>query len=295
MTCIICGNGESWPIPYRHDAQTDAWRAEAGDHGPHAWRLCARCGNAFPRQQPRLDILQRVWEANRSVDDAEQEQAVWRHRQSISRAGAQRSYRLLAPLASRPGKFLDIACGLGETVRTFSDKGWDAEGIDPDPSLAPFHRQLGIRTRIGQFEQADIGGDYDIIHIAHAIYFITDPMRFMLIVRAHLARDGVFCVVLADFMSPTDPGLPSYAHSFFPTAASMRYALALAGFETVMTRRLSGSIFIVCRISDNPPLPSVNPLFIWLAYRTKQWRYRLLGRPYLLLRQAAKRVLRRGR
>jgi len=272
----------------------DAWRAEAGDHAAYAWHLCSRCGNAYPSAQPDLRVLRRIWEVNRSIEEPHQEQAVWQYRQSISRVGAERSYRLFAPLAARqPGRFLDIACGLGETVRKFSSQGWDSEGVDADASMERFHCQLGIRARIGQFEQLEFGQDYDIIHIAHAIYFITNPLEFMHTVRERLAPNGLFCIVLADFMLNHDPGLPSYAHSFFPTASSMRYALALAGFETVLSRRLAGSIYIAARPASNPPLPRVWPAAIRLGYLTKRLRYALIGRPYLALRRLVKFVLRR--
>jgi SAM-dependent methyltransferase len=192
---------------------------------------------------------------------------------------------------NRPGRFLDVGCGLGETVRLFGDKGWDAEGIDADPSTERFHREAGIRARIGQFEEVETASSYDLIQIAHAIYFITDPMAFIHKVRERLAPGGVFGVVLADLMANADPSLPSYAHTFFPTGSSMRYALALAGFEVVLSKKLSGSIYIAARQAVSPTLPHVSPATIRLLYQTKRLRYAVIGRPYLALRQAAKTLL----
>lgn len=295
VLCPICGHGLSWPVPFRRVAKVDAWRKEAGETSLYEWRLCRRCGNAYPSIQPSLAILRRIWEESRVTEpsDARTSQAVWKSRHNAARISAKRSFALFAARASHsPGRFLDIACGLGETVRYFGDHGWDAEGIDADPGMAPVHRQLGICARIGQFETMEIAGDYDIIHIAHAIYFVTEPMRFLGAVRKRLASGGLLGIVLADFMSDADPGLPSYVHSFFPTAASMRYALALAGFETVLTRSWAGSIYIAARPAE-APLPSVHPARIRLGYLTKPVRYAVLGRPYLALRRAAKFVLRR--
>ena len=207
-------------------------------------------------------MLRRVWAEKRGDEclSPDAKDANWSYRRAISRAGATRSFRLFAPLcANRPGRFLDVACGLGETVRIFADNGWDAEGIDADPSTARFHRDAGIRARIGQFEQIEAASGYDLIHIAHAIYFITDPMGFIRGVRARLAPGGLFCIVLADFMASADASLPSYTHTFFPTGASMRYALGLAGFEVVLSRKMSGSIFIAARPASSPRLPPVWP------------------------------------
>ncbi len=293
MTCPICAGTASWPIRYQHDRQVDAWRAEGGDRATYDWQLCRRCGNAYPSRQPDRHVLRRIWAVNRTVDGSDPNAVTkaWNHRRAISRAGAERSYRMFAPLVSGRGRFLDIACGLGETVRMFEQHGWQAEGIDADPATATIHHELGIRTRVGQFEDMEIVGGYRIIHIAHAIYFITEPLAFMRKIRDRLSPDGLFCVVVADFMANADPGLPSYAHSFFPTGASMRYALAVAGFETVMSKTHSGSIYLAARPASDAALPVVSTSTIRLGYLTKRLRYAAIGRPYLALRQWAKRVL----
>lgn len=294
MNCPICQHNRSWHIDAASDAQVSSLRSERGDLRPSDWRLCRRCGNAFPSSPPDLGVLRQLWEVNRTDagSDASAREKLWAYRRSIAKAGAERSYRLFAPLAARAtGRFLDIGCGLGETVRIFANRGWDAEGIDADPSTAPMHREIGIRAQIGQFESVAFDRNFDIIHIAHAIYFISEPMHFLHHVRERLASDGLFCVVLADFLANDDLGQPTYAHTFYPTGRSMQYALALAGFKTVMRRTISGSIYIAARPAQNPPLPAVWPPGILMLYRTKKIRFALLGRPYLTIRRIAKRLL----
>ncbi len=297
MTCPICEHQESWAIAAVQDPQVEQLRAEKGHDTEHDWRLCQRCGNAYPRHPPNLHVLQKLWALNRIDSDStpNQRDKIWAYRRAIARVGGQRSYRLFAPLARKTaGRFLDIACGLGETVRAFAVHGWNAEGIDADPSTALIHSEIGIQAQIGQFEELKLATGYDIIHISHAIYFITKPMRFMRIVREKLAPNGLFCIVLADFLANSDHALPGYVHSFFPTRLSMRYALALAGFEVVLCRRLSGSIFIAARAARKPAMPFVWPRGILLLYRTKTMRYILLGRPYVLLRRTVKRLIGRS-
>lgn len=296
MSCPICNDQRSWPIPFTHDPDAARLLAEAGAPAGYEWRLCRRCGNAYPSEPPDIQVLEELWTLKRGDErlTPEASERAWEYRRRISRAGAERSFRQFAALAARtPGRFIDIGCGLGETVRIFADHGWDAQGIDPDPSTAPHHRALGIKTRIGQFERTEDATSYDIIHIAHAIYFITDPMNFISTVRERLNPDGLFCVVLADLMANADGGRPSYSHTFYPTAASMRYALALGGFDVVRTSHQSGSIYIAARPAAAPKLPPVHPAVTLLLHRTKLLRYAWLGRPYLALRQLAAKLLRR--
>lgn len=291
MNCPICDGADYWPVRFMLDPQIERWRWEEGDTAAYEWRMCRTCANAYPSHQPLLPILQKAWLEHKSTPGlaAEELEQVWARRRAGVRVIAARSFRIFAPLAGKSGRrFLDVACGFGETVKTFSDHGWDAEGIDADSSIAHVHQQMGIRVRHGQIEEMDLGAGYQIIQIAHAIYFITNPMRFLREVRKRLVENGLFCVVLSDFYAHHDPSLPTYAHTFFPSTASMRYALALAGFETVVSRRLSGSIYIAARPNPATKLPFVSPARTRLLYRSKQLRYALIGRPYLALRHAAK-------
>jgi len=294
MRCVICGHDRSWSIPSQHDPRVDAWRAEAGDRGAHEWRLCRRCGNAYPSAQPDLGILAKYWEANRTIDDPARAEAAWAERRRIARLGAERALAVYAPLAARsPGRFLDIGCGLGLTVRAFADAGWEALGVDADPATRRFHEELGIASRIGQVETAELDGGWDIVHSAHAIYFVTDPMGLLRRLRALLAPDGLLAITVADFMTSGNAAGPHYAHSFFPTGQSMAYAIAVAGFRVVGVTRIRGSVFIAARIGEGPK-PPVSPWLIRLGHETLLVRHRLIGRPMAALRGLAKRLLGRA-
>ena len=291
INCPICNGADYWLIPFVLGPKIEQWRREEGDEAPYEWRLCRRCANAYPSHQPHLPVLQKIWLEHKSTPGltaAELERA-WTHRRTGPRTIASRSFRIFTPLAETSGRrFLDIACGFGETVKTFADHGWDAEGIDADSSIAQVHRDMGIRVRHGQIEEIELGVGYDVIHIAHAIYFITDPMRFLGEVRNRLVANGLFCIVLSDFFAHHQPNLPGYAHTFFPTAASLQYALALAGFETIRCKRVSGSFYIAARPASAPKMPLVSPARTRLLFRSKALRYTFIGRPYLASRRVAK-------
>jgi len=130
-----------------------------------------------------------------------------------------------------------------------------------------------------------------MIQIAHAIYFITQPMTFLNRVRTHLTETGLFCVVISDFLASYAVGGPGYIHSFYPCSESMRYALALAGFNPIMAHTLAGDIFIAARPDAAAP-PPINTHRIHRKYRTKNLRFATIGRPYLTSRRIAKRLLR---
>ena len=114
MSCVICNEPRFWRLPFAHDPDVTRWRAETGDDVEYDWRLCRRCGNAYPSHQPNLAVLQRIWNASRSDDclATDAKDTAWAYRRAISRAGAARSFRLFAPLAVRVLASLPIQANL---------------------------------------------------------------------------------------------------------------------------------------------------------------------------------------
>ena len=291
--CALCGASDGWPLQWNDDLSIQQWRSDHGDRRDYSWTLCRDCGNGYPSFQPGLDLLSYYWNRDRQdaiVDFGDNEGAVWNARRAVAQKGASRSFRFFGSQYQKPGRFLDIACGLGETVRYFAERGWEAVGIDADPAVKRFHEQIGIQSKIGQIESSAIDGKFDIIHISHAIYFITNPRQFLESLRNSLSDDGILCIVLANFMAADDQGLPGYPHSFFPTASSMNRLLALGGYETVLHRKKSGSVYLVARAKSVLP-PPVFPRLIRLGYRTKRLRYLIFGAPHLAARRLAKTII----
>jgi SAM-dependent methyltransferase len=290
--CPLCGGGGSWPLAYNVEEQFEHQHGAGLRESGYAWHLCRTCGNGYPTFFPDLDLLASYWARNRDIADDGAEERIWLARRRISRIGAERSFRIYSPLVpSRPERrFLDIACGLGATVRKFADAGWDAQGIDADAAMRTFHQEFGIRSQIGQIETVAPEGKFDLIQVAHAIYFISDPLRFLRVVKAHLTEKGILAVVLADFMAPEDLSLPGYPHSFFPTASSMRYLLARAGYRVISCRRVSGSIYLAARPGVQRP-PRVQTRLIKFGYETKSLRYAMIGKPKLATRRLAGRLI----
>lgn len=291
--CPICGGAAKWPFRHNRDIKIEDDISTFSPGAEYRWWLCRTCGNGYPTFMPDLNVLARVWETNRDFSEADRdrEEEIWRYRKAISEKGARRSYDFFSPLyGKKPGRFIDIGCGLGETVRLFAERGWDALGVDADATMRRFHEAIHIKSKIGQIETLTLEDNFDIIHTAHAIYFVTNVRAFIASLRGRLAENGLLCVVLADFLSSDDPGLPGYSHSFYPTASSVRYLLALEGFQVVACRKQSGSIFMAARRVAGP-LPKVHPWLIRLGHESKPLRYALFGRPMIFLKSIVKRAL----
>ncbi len=295
MSCPICNEQSSWPVPFADDPDLAHWRLEAGIPADYQWRLCRRCGNAYPSHPPDIRVLRRLWASKRGDEGLtpDASEKAWEYRRRISRAGAARSFQQFAPLASRtPGRFLDVGCGLGETVRIFADHGWDAEGIDPDPSTAR-HHQTSVFAR-GSASSSRSKTPRATTSFTSLTRSTSSPIRWASSAAYVSGSIPAACSVscLPTSWPMRTAGRPSYSLTFYPTAASMRYALALAGFEVVKRAANPAASSSPARAAAAPKLPHVAPGNDRCCFIARSpLRYALLGRPYLALRQLAARLM----
>jgi SAM-dependent methyltransferase len=289
LTCIICGSLRREPVPHDRIGGISELRRKRGLQLVD-WYLCMDCGNATPEEQPDLGVLDEYWQTNRgSKHDSED---LWSYREAIARTGADRSWNMFSRLreGQAPGRFLDVGCGLGLTVKRFADGGWKARGIDVDGTVKPWHDRLGIDAVIGQIEHQDWDGAFDLIQVAYAIYFIQDPGAFLAGLRRSLAPGGHVAIVMSDLLAFTQPAAATDAHTFVPTPESLEYALVKAGYRVVMKQRIRDSWFLAATPGD-APLPKIDASAILRRHRTRALRWKLIGYPYAVARQAAARVL----
>jgi 2-polyprenyl-3-methyl-5-hydroxy-6-metoxy-1,4-benzoquinol methylase len=101
-------------------------------------------------------------------------------------------------------RFLDIGCGSGASVRSATDLGWEAVGIDIDPQLIREGReQLGVDLRCVPILDADLPvGSFDLVRLRDVVEHLPNPRDVLARVGELLAPGGV-----ALFVTPNEAGL----------------------------------------------------------------------------------------
>lgn len=293
--CCLCNHSRSKPVPF---IDPDSGRRVVKSSGYH-WRLCMNCGNAFPTQIVSLAEMQEYWNRNRVLSNVKNEEEIWNIRYRQGDIWAKRTWEILQNhTQKKSGRFLDIACGLGATVKFFQDHGWQSEGLDADPNTASMHKKLGINVTIGQIEQFNYQDRFDVILIAHAFYFITEPLDFIRRVKSMLNENGTFIVLLSNLLSAHSGSGPSYVHTCFPTPESLAFTLQHEGFERCEILCMKGSTYVVAHAAHaekklQKNVSGFSLLRTYLMHVTHSCRHKLFGRPRQIIVNFVKKLLKK--
>lgn len=78
------------------------------------------------------------------------------------------------------GRLLDIGCGSGDLVRSMSQWGWEAEGIDIDDRAIEIAKSRGLSVVVGDFIKADYPDNhFDVIISSHVFEHVYEPVEFL--------------------------------------------------------------------------------------------------------------------
>lgn len=93
----------------------------------------------------------------------------------------------------RPGKFLDVGCGLGffiDGIRNHS--GWEVCGVEFSDQAVEFaRRELKLDVRQGELAEVDYpDAHFDYVHVCNVLEHVTDPMRLLRECRRILKPGG---------------------------------------------------------------------------------------------------------
>ena len=105
-------------------------------------------------------------------------------------------------IARQPGKFLDMGCGAGTSLKIASQIGWDAIGIDFDEAPVAATRRNGLTALVGTDELLGEYHEYfDFVQSSHVLEHVHDPLTFVTRMCSSVALNGVVVITLPNAMS----------------------------------------------------------------------------------------------
>lgn len=154
---------------------------------------CRSCGFAQPDALPALPrFFERLYDQRWSPE--------WLESEFVSDSRKAIFDDVLAALSARIGgsdrSLLDVGANVGQFVQRAHEAGWNAAGVEPNPTLAEFAAQrTGLRIRCTMAESLNRDRDgYDALTMLDVLEHIPEPVRVLAGLRPLLRPGGWIAV-----------------------------------------------------------------------------------------------------
>lgn len=201
VTCVLCGADDYdvvYAAQYEREKDIDLvekFRASGDELLIDQLVRCRKCGFQYVNPRLRGDLILSGYAQGEDPTYVSQLKA--RERTFAS------SLAEIERAAGSKGKLLDIGTAAGAFVAAARERGWDAEGCEPNHWMADWgSRHYGIRIRKGDLlEQTYEPGSFDVITLWDVIEHTTDPAAVLERCRTLLRPGGVLVVNYPDIGS----------------------------------------------------------------------------------------------
>jgi 2-polyprenyl-3-methyl-5-hydroxy-6-metoxy-1,4-benzoquinol methylase len=95
-----------------------------------------------------------------------------------------------------PENFLDIGCGQGYALKTFSENGWDVTGIDyTNRTCMTHHPDMINKVVEGDiYDVLESAGKYQVVHADNVLEHVLDPYKFIELCKDALKPGGILII-----------------------------------------------------------------------------------------------------
>jgi len=142
------------------------------------------------------------------------------------------------------GSLLDVGSGTGEVLQSATERGWVAQGVEPERTAAAMAQERGLDVVVSVLEESGLPErHYDVVSAFHVLEHMPDSRAFLRDM-ARWARPGGFVVIeVPNFNSVQRrrlredwPGLRPREHLVHFTPQTLERTLCAVGINPVMTR-----------------------------------------------------------
>ena len=159
--------------------------------------------------------------ASQAYQDIVRDLGITSHDYRVSRFGTERVRMMgeyLRASNGRQPRHLDVGCSTGFVVEAARDAGWEAIGIDLNPSAIEFGRSRGLDLRTVALEDAGfVRGSFDCVSLFDVLEHLLDPGRTLRACVDLLAPGGIVFLYVPNFDSASRLLMGAHAHFIWPT------------------------------------------------------------------------------
>jgi 2-polyprenyl-3-methyl-5-hydroxy-6-metoxy-1,4-benzoquinol methylase len=162
----------------------------------------------------------------------------------LSRVAVRRIEMIERATGIRGGRLLDVGCGTGEVLLAGQERGWTAQGVEPERTGADVARARGLDVHVSRLEESGLPErSFDVVSAFHVLEHMPDSRAF-LGTLARWARPGGFVTIEVPNwgsvqrrrLGPDWPHLRPREHLAYFTPDTLPRTLERSGIEPVRTR-----------------------------------------------------------
>lgn len=236
--CPLCGAPSvlfaAGTVPEAAYFAERSYRVAAGARSHLAVWRCQSCGHGFSPLKVSAATLE-GWYTGSQLD------TTYRNGQVARQRTADRLLRRLEQTVT-PGRLFDVGAGAGFLVRVAMDRGWQAEGLEPQSSAVRYGRvHLGVPMLEGTASLLPTlpASSRDVVTLLDVIEHVVSPGALLAGVAHVLVRGGHLVLTTPRWDSWVARLLGTHWYAMFPahvhffTRRSLTRSLTLAGFRVV--------------------------------------------------------------
>jgi len=182
---------------------------------------------------------------------------------------ALRRFKILSKVSGivleRPGKCLEIGCGIGSFLRLMRGAGWEGRGLEPDHGYASFGTKLyNIRIDTQFYEEVVWDdGRFDLIVAFHVLEHSKSPRRFLEKIYSELNDRGKLYLEVPTIEKPYGGDLEKFfwtSHLYYFSRNTLTGLLENVGFRVVKNGYSGDFLWVVAQKSGLPHYSEGIPL-----------------------------------
>ena len=185
--------------------------------------------------------------ASQAYQDIVRDLGINSHEYRVSRFGTERVGLLSQFLVVPPGRaprFLDVGCSTGFVVEAAKAAGWEAIGIDLNPSAIEYGQSRGLDLRTVALESAGFApGSFDAVALFDVVEHLLDPGRTVQAAVNLLAPGGILFLYVPNYDSASRLLMGANAHFIWPTH-HLNYYTPSTIRDFMLRHRLSSELIV---------------------------------------------------
>lgn len=151
---------------------------------------CNDCGFAFTQEIPSSPTFFHHRYDNKNFDPKHEVESNRKH------VIFDEIFDLLGKEGKKSGQYLDVGSFAGKLLKYASDRGFDCRGVELNPKLAQYTKEiLGIDVINGKIQEVELPqNEFDVITIIDVLEHLEDPKIILERLSSALKEDGVLLV-----------------------------------------------------------------------------------------------------